>query len=116
MEPILLITPDLFWLARARSLLEARGYAVLAANSEPEVREALKGEVGGALLDLSAPRAREVLALLRRGVNSVPVLAFSGHTDREGLEYAASLGAKPVTRGEMANRLVALVEEAFGRP
>ncbi len=115
-RPILLITPDLFWSSRLRTLLESRGYAVAVARNEPEVRKALTGEVLGAILDLSAPVALDILALLRKGVRAVPVLAFTGHADVAGIERATSLGARVATRGEVASRAAALVEETFGKP
>lgn len=114
-RPLLLIAPDLFWSSRLRTLLESRGYATATARNEREVREALKGEPLGAILDLSAPGALDLLSLLRKGVRTVPVLAFTGHADTAGMERARSLGARVATRGEMASRVVALVEETFGK-
>lgn len=111
--PILLIAPDLFWSSRLRTLLETRGYPVAAARSEAEVRGALKGELLGAILDLSAPSALDLLASLRK---EVPVLAFTGHTDTGGMEQARALGARVATRGEMASRMAELVAETFGPP
>ncbi len=115
-RPILLIAPDLFWSSRLRTLLETRGYSTATARNEAEVREAMRGEPLGAILDLSAPGALDLLALLRKGVPAVPVLAFTGHADAPGMERARSLGARVAVRGEMASRAAALVEESFGKP
>lgn len=113
---LLLITPDLFWSSRLRNLLETRGYRVATASSGAEVREALKRELLGAILDLSVPGALDLLDLLRARVQRVPVLAFTGHADAAGMERARSLGARVATRGEMASRAISLVEETFGPP
>lgn len=115
-RPILLIAPDLFWSSRLRTLLETRGYATATARNEKEVREVMRGEPLGAILDLSAPSALDLLALLRKGVRRVPVLAFTGHTDTAGIERARALGARVAIRGEMASRMAELVAEIFGPP
>lgn len=115
-RPLLLIAPDLFWSSRLRTLLESRGYSVATARSEREVREMMRGEPLGAILDLSAPGALDLLALLRKGIRTVPVLAFTGHTDTRGIERARSLGARVAIRGEMASRAAELVAETFGPP
>jgi DNA-binding response OmpR family regulator len=115
-KPLLLITSDLFWSSRLRTLLESRGYPVATARGEAEVREALKGEPLGAILDLSAPGALGLLALLRKGVTAVPVLAFTGHTDTSAIERARALGARVAVRGEVASRGAELVAETFGPP
>ncbi len=114
MATVLLAVHDLFFTAKLEALLRQTGHTPRKGGGDP-VAEAADAPPDLLILDLDASHL-DPLDLLRRwkgeeATAERPVLAYTNHSNVEGMRRAMELGAeKVVARSEIAVHLPGLVE------
>lgn len=110
-EPrFVVLSRDLFFGMRARTVIRKMGHDVTLVDSEEKLLDAVR-DVNPALviIDFNQPVAWEGLGSLLG--SEVPVLAFGAHTDVEGFRAAKAAGVDRVTsNGDFSRRLPELIE------
>jgi DNA-binding response OmpR family regulator len=113
---IVLVATDLMRQSRVAEAARAAGYAVAAATTVEEAREALRGgDNAVVVLDLQAEGVpwRDVLA----AAGDTPVIAFGQHTKPDTLRAARAAGCRlAVPRSRLVKELPRLIEKARGAP
>jgi hypothetical protein len=104
-ETIAVLSRDVFFGMRIRTVLGNLGYAMVLVKTEETfaaaMQDATRIPVLG-LLDFNQPVQWEILRPVLAG--DVPVIAFGSHTDVEGFRQAKAAGATRVTSNGDFNR------------
>jgi DNA-binding response OmpR family regulator len=96
---ILLVTADLLWVGKVRSIASRAGWDVVVPDKKTEVTHLLlDGETALVLVDLHHPRFDfvETIRLVRGTRWDAQLVCFGGHMDTERLQKARDAGAKDV--------------------
>ena len=114
-SPIVLTAiADLFFAAKVEATLRPHGYTVVKVGSAAEIASAIADDVPHCLiLDLDNGRvdAMEIIERLKGDSEGrLPILAYTNHSNVEGMRRALALGAdKVVARSELSSYLPQLV-------
>ena len=113
---VLLLSKDLFFVAKVRSQAEAAGLATFLVSSafHERLTEAVEKRQIGILVDLSCVPVAEVpgqVERLRERFESTPICAFGPHVLTARLEAAQAAGCDEVwSRGQLDRSLASLLE------
>jgi DNA-binding response OmpR family regulator len=111
---VLTAIADLFFAAKVEASLRPHGYTVIKAGSAAEITAAIADDAPCCLvLDLDNGRvdAMEIIERLKGDTDvRLPILAYTNHSNVEGMRRALALGAdKVVARSELSSYLPQLV-------
>jgi PleD family two-component response regulator len=118
-KTILVGVTDIFFYAKVRDALMAKGYQIERARTQQEVAEKASATIPSAFIvnmnddRFDALKALETLKADAR-LKTIPILAFVNHEEVDTFNRARALGVtKIVSRNEFSSRLKDLIEEVL---
>lgn len=106
---VLVLTADVFFAMRIRTILANLGRRMVMVGTEPDAVAAATDTTGLALIDFNAARDWDALAPLLQ--STIPAIGFSSHTNIDGFRAAKAAGiTRTVSNGELSRSLPELLE------
>jgi DNA-binding response OmpR family regulator len=117
---ILTAIADFFFAAKVEATLKAHGYTVVKAGDAESITDTIaEGTPTCLIIDLDNGKldAMQVITRLKADSERVPILAYTNHSNVDGIRQALALGAdKVVARSELSAHLPRLVAGLATRP